>query len=126
MSLSWTTFPHTRWVNEQRTNYKDGKLPTERVSALEAVPGWCWDQLEAEFVENLERLRNFAANNGHARVPSNYRDETGFPLGRWVYHRREAYKKDKLSKERIAALESVPGWVWIVRDRGNGTESKTS
>jgi hypothetical protein len=36
--------------------------------------------------------------------------------GRWIVARRGAFKKGKLSTERIAALESLDGWVWDPRD----------
>jgi hypothetical protein len=35
-----------------------------------------------------------------------------FTLGRWVSSRRGDFKYGKLSAERIAALEAIPGWVW--------------
>jgi hypothetical protein len=32
------------WAATQRRLYKDGKLPDAFVKALEAVPGWTWEQ----------------------------------------------------------------------------------
>ena len=38
--------------------------------------------------------------------------EAGFRLGSWVVERRSDHKRRKLSLERIAALEAMPGWAW--------------
>ncbi len=35
-------YPLGRFVNTQRTNYRVGKLPQDRIAALESVTGWAW------------------------------------------------------------------------------------
>jgi len=100
------------WVNKRRDEYRKGRLNLERVSALEAVPGWVWDPLEDDFRQGLESLRRFQARKGHARVPMLHTEPDGFWLGKWTSHRRAEYRKGKLSSEHQAALEAVPGWVW--------------
>ena len=39
------------------------------------------------------------------------------PLLRWVQKQRGKRKRDKLSEERIVALEALPGWRWCERGR---------
>ena len=31
-------------------------------------------------------------------------------LGMWISNRRQDYKKGKLSRERVDAIEALPGW----------------
>ena len=102
------------WVGSRRKYYKKSELSPERIAALEAVPGWVWDPFEYDFQNGLERLKQFIAREGHARVPLRHKDAVGFALGQWVTNRRMEYKKGNLLPERIAALEAVPGWVWNV------------
>ena len=104
-------FPLGQWVSQKRRGYNKGKLPRERVCALEEIPGWTWDAFEAAFQEVLDALRQFVERNGHARVRQVHR-EGSFPLGKWVSRKRHGYKKGKLSRERAADLEEIPGWKW--------------
>jgi superfamily II DNA or RNA helicase len=102
------------WVSKRRTNYKAGKLSTERIASLEAEPGWVWDFNEVAFQDGLTALRQFIEHEGHTRVPAGYQ-EGEYSLGTWVSTLRGRYKAGKLSPERVAELEALPGWVWQVR-----------
>jgi hypothetical protein len=90
-------------------------------TALEAVPGWAWEvDLEALWQEMLAALRAYVA--AHARLPSQ-RGASG--LGSWVSKQRQGKKATdagrrsdtKMTPERSAALEAVPGWRWDGRCR---------
>jgi hypothetical protein len=90
-------------------------LSPEWAAALEEVPGWVWDPIEADFQEGLGALRQFVEREGHARVPARHVESfqgVEVLLGSWVSNRRSNFKAGRLSAERIAALEEVPGWVW--------------
>ena len=50
---------------------------------------------------NLEIKQNFKTLNG-----IDY-DENGYKLGKWLTNQRQAYKKEKLSKEKIELLEKI-------------------
>ena len=50
---------------------------------------------------NLETKQNFKTLNG-----IDY-DENGYKLGKWLTNQRQAYKKEKLSKEKIELLEKI-------------------
>jgi len=41
--------------------------------------------------------------------------EDGFNLGIWIANRRKDHKSGRLSHERVARLEALPGWVWGAR-----------
>jgi Helicase associated domain len=96
-----------------------GELSPERMRELERLPGWSWDPLQDRFEHGLGLLRLFVAREGHAFVLPSHR-EAGFALGEWVARRRSQYPEGSLSRDRIRALEAVPGWTWEVlnaRDR---------
>ena len=56
-------------------------------------------------------LQDYAEENGDAR-PAKRKLIDGFLLGKWVGRQRD--KKNELSTERIALLESLPQWSWDV------------
>jgi superfamily II DNA or RNA helicase len=95
------------WVAEQRSNRQ--KMTAERRTRLEAVRGWSWNAVEDSWMEHLELLNAFAARAGHTRVPVDY-VEHGMKLGQWTRLRRREH--EKLSRERQALLEAIPGWYW--------------
>lgn len=100
-----------RWVTRCRRRYRERSLSPERIHALERLPDWSWDPTEERFQRALRLLWAFARREGHARVLNEHR-EGGFPLGSWVQTRRLDYKHGHLSRERVAALEALPGWSW--------------
>jgi hypothetical protein len=93
-------------------------MTTERVAALEAVPGWAWGEgAEASWQQKLASLRAHVAE--HGRLPP---CKCGPGLGGWMIIQRTAKKAsdageprgNKMTPERAAALEAVPGWAWEV------------
>jgi Helicase associated domain len=50
-------FPLGAWVKEQRSVYREGRLSEERVTRLEALPGWVWKRSRAPSRSASERLR---------------------------------------------------------------------
>jgi hypothetical protein len=103
------------WVRHKRKQWKAGRLPDDRIALLEALPGWVWVPRDALWEEGLASLRTFLAREGHARVPGKH-SEKGFKLGSWVDRRRRERKAGKLSPDRVARLEALPGWVWDARN----------
>ena len=114
-----------RWANTQRESKRAmdaGKgakarygMTPERAAALEGVPGWSWEPRAALWPERLEELEAYVA--AHARLPPNSHPSG---LGAWVTGQRQAKRaadagrksKIKMTPERAAALEAVPGWTW--------------
>jgi predicted helicase len=98
------------WVGNQRTNRDN--LPPVWKMRLEAVPGWVWDSLAAQWEIGLLHLNEFAEREGHCRVPQKSRTNDGFNLGTWVGTQRAAM--GDLSAAKKKQLESVRGWIWDV------------
>ena len=103
------------WVRSMRQKGVKGLLPQETYSALEQFEGWIWDVYQAQFDAGLEAVREFVVFNGHARIPQSATvvlNGSEFAVGSWVAARRADYSKGKLDAEKIAQLESFPGWTW--------------
>ena len=104
-----------QWVQNQRDKHNAGQLITERVAALEGVPGWTWRFFVMTEVDVwLNALRAYKEANGH--LPK-HRDSWGdLNIGFWINNQRNAYRKGLLPAELVASLEAVPGWVWKLRN----------
>jgi tetrahydromethanopterin S-methyltransferase subunit B len=100
------------WISRSRANYAAGELSPKRTAELESIAGWMWNRNLGRWAGGVVAVRAYAAKHGHARVPQNYESPDGHRTGSWVSARRYAYAAGKLSPERIAELESIPGWVW--------------
>lgn len=99
------------WVRIQR-EYRE-QLSPERRASLEALPGWTWDVLDAQWEQALAALTRYVRRVGNARVPVSHREGT-FDLGRWVANQRAV--RDRMPEIRRQQLESLPGWTWSALD----------
>lgn len=97
------------WVNQQRERQGE-TMPKDRKARLEALQGWVWDVIAAQWEDGFCHLKDFVDREGHASVQSGYKSADGYRLGMWVIGQRG--NKNKMPSERIARLESLPGWNW--------------
>jgi superfamily II DNA or RNA helicase len=101
------------WVGSQRS--KRNRLLPERRVRLEALPGWVWNAIDAQWEDGFRCLAAFADREGHCRVSSSFRTAEGYRLGQWVRVQRE--RRERLSPERKSRLEALPGWIWSTQER---------
>ncbi len=101
------------WVVRRRYERRVGALSAVRVAELTGL-GMVWDAHDAGYRAGLGYLRVFVTREGHAVVPQSYASDEGFPLGRWLHHRRQDYKVGRLSAARVAEMDDL-GMVWKVR-----------
>ncbi|MGW8431286.1 helicase associated domain-containing protein [Curtobacterium citreum] len=94
-------------------------IDPSRRQRLQALPGWVWNTKEAKYKAALEHLRQYVAKTGSATPPKGFRTDAGFRLGEWVGDQREAFlgnERRKMTPERKAELEALPGWVWTAKE----------
>ena len=103
------------WVRSQRAYRDGGTLSSERISRLEELPAWTWDPSSDDFEVGYSHLLAYSQREGHARVPAK-QVEDGYALGKWAARQRRAHRDDKLPKERVKRLASLPDWSFDVRD----------
>ena len=102
------------WVGEQRKDYKNSCLPLDRAKRLELIDDWTWYVLDEQWDAAFNELVKFQKERKTTLVPHRYQLEDGFKLGQWVTVQRR--KKDELSPEKVAKLNSIEGWIWGVLD----------
>ena len=104
------------WAGIQRRDYARGDLKPARVSRLQALPGWEWRPLDAQWERMFELLERYVEREGDSHVPDGH-EEDGEPLGKWVQHQRTKYRgsdpsKGRLDESRVARLLALSGWTW--------------
>lgn len=99
------------WVFRCREEHRAGTLPPDRIAELTKLPGWRWGRESDLWIQGISALKAYTTIHGTA-APRQSEIFDGFSLGQWVHHRRRDYKTGTLAIEKIAALESLPGWEW--------------
>ncbi|MCP4604402.1 MAG: hypothetical protein GY847_28415 [Proteobacteria bacterium] len=103
------------WVSHKRHRKQLGKLPDDKVKALEQLHGWSWDPQLDHWETSYEYLLKFVNREGHSQVPAKH-IEDGFKLGPWVCQQRVKAARAQLSEDQIEALEKTHGWSWDARE----------
>ena len=103
-------YPLGAWVGAQRSAYRTSTLSRERIARLEALPGWAWNMLSADWESGFSHLVRYIDEVGDAKVPQNFVALDGFRLGLWVTTQRRT--QDSLESERKSRLEELQGWSW--------------
>ena len=97
------------WVDYQRVAHKKGKLSEERVGKLEGL-GFDWNppskRNQPMWDERFGELVEYKKEHSDCKVPKRLKG-----LNNWVDYQRQAYKKGKLSDERVGKLEGL-GFDW--------------
>lgn len=76
---------------------------------------------ETKWNQYVQAIKNFSEEKGHTAVPANYKIEVNgrtLKLGNWVGYIRSRGRMGKLSDQRMAELDAVPGWTWGTRKPG--------
>jgi hypothetical protein len=73
------------------------------------LPLYYW-VIPSSWEESYKHFQYYKANDAR-QVPQAYKTDNGLNLGAWISSQRTAYKKGKLTEERIRRLEAT-GIVW--------------
>ena len=107
--IGWPENPSfASWCHKQREYYKNGVLSPERIKRLDDL-GFVWDYLAAAWEEMFAELLAYKQTHDNCDVPTKWKENPR--LGTWCSLQRRAYKKAKLSSDRIARLASL-GFQW--------------
>jgi hypothetical protein len=85
---------------------------TNDTSAAPGAAGTDDVRENAAWENELAALTAYVAEHGHARVPHGYVSPAGNRTGAWIATQRRKYAESRISADRIAKMESMPGWVW--------------
>ena len=111
-----------------RPGAHQSSAPLERLVSVitigddaEAVSSAIRLRLVSRYIESVdriyERVRRYAEDVGTAKIPMKELDDDG-PLGTAVSRIRERRKRGELTEEWEARFETLPGWTWAARARG--------
>lgn len=98
------------WVYLQKAKCREGKLARECVTLLDEIHMVWGNRVDFDWEEKYAVAVKFFESNGSLLVPVNQIYE-GVYLGKWISHQRQAYRKNKLSTEKIEKLERL-NMVW--------------
>jgi hypothetical protein len=97
------------WLSIQRRLKKNNKLSADRIAILEAIPGWSW--VAHDYSGAVSEFRAMRERLGRDPIYT-VSDAEERRQAKWLSHQRESKKKNKLSADRVAILEAIPGWSW--------------
>lgn len=110
------------WCDGQRQRWKgqgrQGPLSPNQVAALEAVPGWYWQQFRTEpWEERYTQVVEYVQLHGRfPRLSGSGVSRREARLGHWCKAQRQRYKLHRghapMTPTQEAALEAIPGWYW--------------
>lgn len=115
-----------KWLTEQRKLYKNKKLKSERIIALEKIE-IAWDGMtvrrqkwKAQWNSNYDLAKKYYVQKGDLLIPKNY-EINGVKLGEWIVALRHIYNGGKssrsISKEQVDKLNEI-GMVWNTNENG--------
>jgi superfamily II DNA/RNA helicase len=103
------------WQSSVRQAYKKRKLSDERIEFLNQTEGWTWGGEGFSFEDSLLNWTKLFQTLGR-RPSQRSANADEKRAATWQTSVRQAYKKRKLSDERIECLNQTEGWTWELKD----------
>ncbi len=98
------------WLNNQRANYKNGKLSTERIDYLNNIGMVFTNVFDIKWQSKYDIAKKYYEEHGNLDVKVGYKVDK-FDLGKWVQRQRQLNDKGQLKEERKQLLEQI-GMSW--------------
>ncbi|MFI2663231.1 DEAD/DEAH box helicase [Micromonospora carbonacea] len=118
----WGRLPLGQFVTAVRRRNAAGRLALPLrddillVTPHKPSPGRLdWQLADTRFQLHVDALRQYAARTGGCDIPENGTEIlSGWTanIGDWAARQRHLHRRNELTPDRVALLESVPGWVW--------------
>ena len=126
---SWSDKKLAHWVGTQRTFFRKGRLPQERIERLEAI-GFRWGRTRSgltatpaenalarapkkEWKDFFKELEAYFTNFGDCNVPHEW--HVNRQLARWVAKQRALHQQQRLSSDQESRFATL-GFQWEVHD----------
>jgi len=103
------------WAMSRRKEYRRGILSPTRIAALQAIPGWEWNPYDAAWWRMFTHLEQAAHHQGSVAHITQTAVIDGVNVGHWVMAQRSRHRHDRLTPDRVHALQALPGWDWAPR-----------
>ncbi|WP_329834144.1 helicase associated domain-containing protein [Streptomyces sp. BE133] len=100
-------------INVLRRNYAKGRLPQQRIDALDDL-GMVWHTRDQANEQLIAHARAYHAAHGHLRVPPGHVTQDGYPLGNTLKIRRSRYAHGDVHADVVQALDEL-GMIWDLR-----------
>ena len=108
------------WLGSQRAAYKEGVLTDAQIEKLEALEVDWANRNDRKWQTAYEAAVKYHAAHGNLDVPTEYTDEDGILLGKWVSRQRYAWQNPERSSARVTperkALLDELGMNWEKTD----------
>lgn len=103
------TFWYLRFFYFRRGKARCHKISAERIARLNSL-AFVWSPSDAKWMEKYAHLRDYFMATGHSSIP--FQGECELErLGWWANTQRQAYRKGRLSNDRVRMLEKLH-FVW--------------
>ena len=100
-----------KWISMNRNKYKINQLKDNQIKLLGSLKDWYWDPFHEANQQKLLLFKEYVKKTGSALVKQDLVYK-GTKLGIWLSHCRTKYKQNKLEKNLIIELNSLPGHLW--------------
>jgi hypothetical protein len=103
-----------KWVTSLQEMHQREVITFEKIELLNGVEGWAWERV-CKWEAGLAAARACIESGGnYSSRKTKWEDAQGraWSVGTWTATQRNAYHNGKMSRDRIDALNAVPGWKW--------------